>query len=75
MLKGCRTPFWTTADLESKLLDFKTYLTIIARIAHGRGDQQTTHRLGGSRTSNLVDGKLTAEDCIKPRYLLDPYRL
>ena len=64
-----RTLFWTTADLESKLLDFKTYniLIIIARIAYGRGDHETTHRLGRSRTSNLIDGNLTAEDCIKHR--------
>jgi hypothetical protein len=41
--------------------------TIIARIAHGRGDHPTRHRLGRSRTSNFIDGNLTAEDCIKPR--------
>src|ERR1019366_8309893 len=45
----------------------KPILTIIARIAHGRGDHQTTHRLGRSPTSDLIDGNLTAEACIKPR--------
>jgi hypothetical protein len=62
------TLFWTTADLESKLLDFKKpILTILARIAHGRGDHPTMYRLGRSRTSDLIGGNLIAEVCNKPK--------
>ena len=41
--------------------------TIIVRIPRGWGDHQTRHRLGGSRTSNLIVGNLTAKAFIKHR--------
>src|SRR5437016_10167734 len=39
--------------------------TIIARMPHGQGGHRTMHRPGRSRTSNLIAGNLTVEDCIK----------
>jgi transposase InsO family protein len=61
------TLFWTTADLESKLLDFKTYFNHHRTHSARAGDHPTMYRLGRSRTSNLIDGNLIAEDCIKHR--------
>jgi putative transposase len=67
-----RTLFWTTADLENKLLDFKAYFNHHRTHNAREGNHQTTHRLVRSRTYNLIDGKLTAEACTKHRQLLDP---
>jgi len=66
-----RTLFWTTVDLESKLLDFKAYFNH-HRTHRARAGRPPDDR---SRTSTLIDGNLTAEDCIKHRWLLNPHRL
>jgi putative transposase len=36
-----RTLFWTTVDLENKLLEFRDYFNSIARITHWRGKHPT----------------------------------
>ena len=67
-----RTLFWTTADLENKLLDFKTYFndhrTHAARAGRTPDDAPIRDQ---SRTSHLIDGNLTVEACIKHRSLPD----
>ena len=68
-----RTLFWTTADLENKLLDFTTYFNQYRTMPPGRGD----HRIAPhsrSPTFSLIDGNLTAEACITRRRLLDASR-
>jgi hypothetical protein len=63
-----RTLFWTTADLEHKLVDFKAYFNHHrARIPHAGADHQRTHGRGQSRSSHRTDGNLIAEACIKHR--------
>ena len=66
-----RTLFWTTADLENKLLDFKTYFnhhrTHTARMGRPPDDAPTRR----SRTCSLIDGNLTVEAYIKHRSLLE----
>jgi len=57
--------FWTTADLQSKPLDFKTYFNHYRTHSARAGRPPDDARLGRSRTSNLIDGNLTVEDCIK----------
>ena len=62
-----RTLFWTTADLESKLLDFKTYFNHHRAHPHAGADHPRTHGRGRSRSFNRTDGNLIAEACIKHR--------
>jgi hypothetical protein len=45
--------FWTTADLENKLLDFRTYFNNIARIPHEKGERPIC-RCHTNRQSPLV---------------------
>jgi hypothetical protein len=62
-----RDLFWTTADLEMKLLDFQHYLMLIARMLGWRDDCQNRvfadlHHL---KTSVPTGGKGTAEGCTR----------
>lgn len=67
-----RTLFWTTADLENKLLDFRRYFND-HRSLHWKGKRLTKTRLyhDQSPTSIPIDGNLTAEAFITHRWLPD----
>src|SRR5207249_10017470 len=51
--------FWSTADLENKLLDFRTYLTTIARIPHWKGERRIRRCHDQSQISARFDGNRT----------------
>jgi len=60
--------FWTTGDLENKLLDFTT---TIARIPHGKGERRLRRCHDQSQISARFDGSPTADPCIRPQWLPD----
>jgi hypothetical protein len=61
--------FWTTADLENKLLDFRTTSTTIARITHGKGERRIRPRHDQKPISARFDGNHAVEPSIRPRWL------
>src|SRR5260370_27225027 len=63
--------FWTTADLENKLLDFRTTSTTIARIPHGKGERRIRPCHEQSRIPARFDGNHTVGPSIRHRWLPD----
>ena len=58
--------FWTTTDLENKLLDFKTYLTTIARIIHWTGERRIRPFHDQSQISARLDGSPIVDPYFRP---------
>jgi hypothetical protein len=63
--------FWATADLENKLLDFRTYFSNIARIPHEKGERPICRCHDQSPISARFDGNPAADPCITPQWLPD----
>src|ERR1700721_1694714 len=63
--------FWTSADLENKLLDFRTYTITIAPITHGKGERRRRPRHNPSPICARFAGKLTVEPYTRHRWLPD----
>ena len=63
--------FWTTGDLENKLLDFRTYFN--NHRTHASLEAQTPVTPLSRPIANLVrfDGSPTADPCIRPQWLPD----
>jgi hypothetical protein len=68
-----RTLFWSTADLENKLLDFQAYFNGIACTLGGTGERRTKTCAcrDQSPTSIPMDGNATAEAFITHQWLPD----
>ena len=68
-----RILFWTTVDLENKLLEFRDYFNS-HRTHHSLAGRTPDHDTRGherSRISTAIDGNLTVEACIRHRSLPD----
>ena len=68
-----RTLFWTTADLENKLLDFQTYFNEHRAHTGGKGERRNKTRgcRGQAPISIPMDGNATAEAFITRQWLPD----
>ena len=61
--------FWTTTDLENKLLDFRTYFNNHARIPHGKGERRIRACQDQSQISARLDGSLIVDPYFRPQWL------
>jgi transposase InsO family protein len=61
--------FWTSADLENKLLDFRTTSTTIAPITHGKGERRICPCHDPSPICARLAGNLTVEAYITHPWL------
>jgi hypothetical protein len=68
-----RTLFWTTGDLEMKLLDFQRYYTVTERMQGWTGARRTRARTwaANARMSVRIDGSCTVVGCIRHRWRRD----